>query len=545
MKKNYSEEELMELQLTDMGAYLRAISSMNNEDDDYEKPKTAKKHHREKFPKEFNDDYADVDDIYRKGKKKKYDDYDYDFDYDQYSGNDFINGADDDEPDGIAAIYTKKNKKAKKRYNKKMKRNYSDYYDDYIDEFSDPQGPMISDKEVIAYKAIRTRINRLEEGTLPVNEYDKLVKLCAVIAKLHTTEPEDDYEEDDSYNYDYDDDKESENDSSPEYITVGNHIGNQEIEEDSDDADEEDDEDDEEESDEEEEVVQVPLESIFYVRYNTDYDRMAINSQYVSLNVAWGSTPYINQKTVTPHAEAFTSLDEVHEFVRKYLVPYMCSHMHPNLVVKRVLFDTAKTNYKFDKNKYIFIARGEYVNCYYIDPVQYKCLQDGIEILATNYSDITPEDGLANALLVIMNMIAELYRDPASIYDEEYAAICTDDELTSNSANEKFWKRFYGDRTRLNTLPNSIPIETVDYEEIQTAMFMFVSEWKEEDGDSYKDLDDAFSASKPSEVLANSVVMSTDPEAADIVGSDIASDVDIVEPEVVDVDLSEPIPVHR
>ena len=157
-------------------------------------------------------------DIYRKGKKKKYDDYDYDFDYDQYSGNDFINGADDDEPDGIAAIYTKKNKKAKKRYNKKMKRNYSDYYDDYIDEFSDPQGPMISDKEVIAYKAIRTRINRLEEGTLPVNEYDKLVKLCAVIAKLHTTEPEDDYEEDDSYNYDYGDDKESENDSNHEYI---------------------------------------------------------------------------------------------------------------------------------------------------------------------------------------------------------------------------------------------------------------------------------------------------------------------------------------
>lgn len=535
----YTEEQLMELQLTDMGAYLRAISGNDIDEEDIPKKKKPVERPREKFPKEF----TDVDDVYKKAAKKN---KKKNKDYDDYSGNSFLDGYDEDddeyesEYDGIASIYGKRNKKLKKQ--KRKKDDYY-YYDDYIDEFSSRKGTEISDKEIAAYKGIRARINRLEDGTLASDEYTTLIKLCAVVAKMHTVEEETQYDDYDDEENEYDDDDPLEIGS----ITPSIHIGNTEVKDDE--PEEEDEEEyEEEEEDDEEDIVEAPIESVFYTRYNTDFDRMAINSKYVSLNVSWGCTPFINNKSATPHAEMFKSMDEMHDFIKKYLIPYMCSHMHPTLVVKRQMFETtAKTNFNYDPQKWVFISRDDYVNCYYIDPVQYKVLHEGIENLASSYVDTTYEDKLANASLVLMNLIAELYRDASTVLDEEYNAVCTDDTITSNDRFRKFWTRFYSDKNELNVLPEPVLIQAMDYSEIQTAMFMFVSEWKEEDGDSYKDIDEEFTNSKPSEVLANSVVLADDPEAKQIFGDVEEDESDDVkeEPEVDIQSLMQPIPVHE
>ena len=162
----YTEEQLMELQLTDMGAYLRAISGNDIDEEDIPKKKKPVERPREKFPKEF----TDVDEVYKKATKKN---KKKDKDYDYYSGNSFLDGYDEDddeyesEYDGIASIYGKRNKKLKKQ---KRKRDDYYYYDDYIDEFSSRKGTEISDKEIAAYKGIRARINRLGDGTLASDE---------------------------------------------------------------------------------------------------------------------------------------------------------------------------------------------------------------------------------------------------------------------------------------------------------------------------------------------------------------------------------------
>ena len=95
-------------------------------------------------------------------------------------------------------------------------------------------------------------------------------------------------------------------------------------------------------------------------------------------------------------------------------------------------------------------------------------------------------------------------------------------------------------------------IEAVEYEEIQTAMFMFVSEWREEDGDNYKDLDSEFSKCKPSEVIANNIAENMvedgmdDEEVDAILGvTNDGNDV-IVEPEPDNIEsLMNTIPVHE
>lgn len=552
----YTEDQLMQLQLTDMGAYLRAIAGENVVTSEKAPKKEIK--NREKFPKEFGNDYTKVDDIYLKGKKKnKHKHDDYDDEYDDYSGNSFLDLDDDeeedDEYDGVAAIYSKGNKKIKKQQKKSKKKNDDYYYyDDYIDEFSNSDGPSISDKEITAYKAIRARINRLEEGTLPIDEYETLIKLCAVITKLHTVESETSSQ--DYYTPWESEDEDEEEDDSP-YITVaGSHLGNQEVKETDDEDDTDDDQDDDEdEDDEDDEIVEAPVESVFYTRYDTSFDRMAINSQFISLNIQMDASPIINLRSSTPKSRMLEDLGEAKEFVKKYLLPYMCGHMHPTIVVKRQMFEnTAKTNYKYDPTKYVFISRGDYVNCYYIDTEQYENLQNGIVSLASSYEGLSNDDIMSNINLIIMDIISELYRDPSAIGKEEYAAVCTDDRLTSNDRFAKFWRRFYSEKNELNAYPDVRMIEAVEYEEIQTAMFMFVSEWREEDGDNYKDLDGEFSKCKPSEVIANNIAENMaedgmdDDEVDAILGvTNDGNDV-IVEPEPENIEsLMNVIPVHE
>lgn len=555
--KKYTEEQLMELQITDMAAYLRAISGNDEEPENKETPKKVKKHF-DKFPKEFGNSYGDVDDIYLKGKKKH--NKHFKDDYYEYSGSSLLDSYDEDDDDeddsydGIAAIYSKGNKRIKK-HQKKAKREDYYYYDDFIDEFSNTDNPVISDKEVTAYKAIRARINRLEEGVLSTDEYTTLVKLCAVIAKLHTVEPEHDTTYDD-YNYGYyqpDTDDEEEEDDDETIITAGSHLGNQHVKVAKDDPtgnleeEMEDESDEEEDDEEEEEVVETSLESIFYTRYDTSFERMAINSQFVSLNVQMDANPVINLRSAAPKIQIFTSMDEVKDFIKKYFIPYMCGHMHPSIIVKRQLFETtAKTNYKYDPTKYVFISRGEYVNCYYIDPEQYNNLQNGIEYLASGYEGLSNEDIIANASLIVMDLISELYRDASSINNTEYDAICTDDNLTSKSRFEKFWSKFYHEKNALNVLPNIVPIDAMEYEEIQLAMFLFVTEWREEDGDTYKSIDEQFTDHKPSEVVVNGIDMGED-EEEDSNESSTDEIVDAIpEPVVEDVEsLLTPIPVHE
>lgn len=556
----YTEEQLMQLQLTDMGAYLRAIADQDDSfDEEPRAPKKERKHH-EKFPKEFGSDYSGVDDIYLKGKKKYKKDDDYD-EYEDYSGNSLLNfdgdDEDDDEYDGVAAIYSKGNKRIKKQQKKAKKRNDDYYYyNDYIDEFSNSEGPSISDKEITAYKAIRARINRLEEGTLPTDEYKTLIKLCAVVTKLHTTEEPKPANSYDYETYDDGEDDEDDYDESDEdpnsYITIaGSHLGNQAVKETEDEEDDEQDDDEEEEEDEE--IVEAPVESVFYTRYDTSFDRMAINSQFVSLNIQMDAKPIINLRSSTPKSRMLEDLGEAREFVKKYLLPYMCGHMHPTIVVKRQMFETtAKTNYNYDPTKYVFISRGDYVNCYYVDSEQYENLQNGIVNLASSYEGLTSDDIMSNINLIIMDIISELYRDPASIGKEEYTAVCTDDKLTSNERFAKFWRRFYSEKNELNAYPDIRMIDAIEYEEIQTAMFMFVSEWREEDGDNYKDLDGEFSKAKPSEVVANNIAENMaedgmdDSEVDAILGVTNDGNEVVVEPEPTSIQsLMDAIPVHE
>lgn len=576
--RKYTDDELMMLQLTDMNAYLRAVSGFDPEPKEPKAPKKEKKN-RDKFPKEFGSDYGDVDDIYLKGrKKKKHDDYEYD--YSEYSGSSLLDTDEDDDEDdydGIAAIYSKGNKKIKKQRKKAKQRDYDFCYGtDFIDEFSNNREVEISDKEITAYKAIRARINRLESGSLPMDEYTTLIKLCAVVAKLHTAEDEYNYpsyddryeeeEEDDEYEDDDDEDGELEDDEDETPApTVGGHLGNQYIKIDSpkkaEPVEVEEVKEEPEEVYEDDETVESPIESIFYARYDTSFDRLAVNSQYVSLNVQMDAKPIIATGSIAPNCRMFADRAEAHEFVKKWLLPYMCSHMHPSLVVKRQLFETtAKTNYKYDPTKFIFIARGNYVNCYYVDSLQYKTLQDGLEYLASTYEDLSEDDIMSNMELAIVDLIAELYRDPCSINEAEYTSVCVDDDLTSNSRFSKFWKKFYGEKNNLNALPEPVMIDALDYEELQTAMFLFTTEWKEKDGDNYKDMDEEFSKTKPSEVIANNVILNdgtgdlaeifgqsndeeddeSEDEEADVIDSEAT-----VEPDDPIGSLMDPIPVHQ
>ena len=81
---------------------------------------------------------------------------------------------------------------------------------------------------------------------------------------------------------------------------------------------------------------------------------------------------------------------------------------------------------------------------------------------------------------------------------------------------------------------------------------MFVSEWREEDGDNYKDLDGEFSKYKPSEVIANNIAENMvedgmdDDEVNAILGvTNDGNDV-IVEPEPENIEsLMNAIPVHE
>ena len=580
--KKYTDDELMMLQLTDMNAYLRAVSGLDPEPKEPKAPKKEKKN-RDKFPKEFGSDYGDVDAIYLKGrKKKKHDDYDY-----GYSGNVLLDTEEDDEEDDyddIAAIYSKGNKKIKKQRKKAKQRDYDFCYGtDFIDEFSDNREVEISSKEITAYKAIRARINILESGGLPMDEYTTLIKLCAVVARMHTTD--DDYRDEyeyPSYDYDsdyeeeeddYDDDEEDEDDESEQEeasapVTVGGHLGNQYIKIDSvpkkvekvEPVEVEEVEEEPEEADEDDAIAEAPIESIFYARYDTSFDRLAVNSQYVSLNVQMDAKPIIATGSLAPNCRMFADRAEAHDFVKKWLLPYMCSHMHPSLVVKRQLFETtAKTNYKYDTTKFIFIARGNYVNCYYIDALQYKTLQDGLEFLASTYEDLSEDDIMSNMELAIVDLISELYRDPCSINDAEYTSVCVDDDLTSNDRFSKFWKKFYGEKNDLNALPEPVMIDALDYEELQTAMFLFTTEWKEKDGDNYKDMDAEFAKTKPSEVIANNVILNdgtedlseifdqqeddeeeTDEDDDSVIDSEV-----VAEPDDPIGSLMDPIPVHR